>query len=239
MSEMSSRSQLLIQESGIEKLRNACVLVVGVGGVGSFAIEALARCNVGKIIIVDKDVVSISNLNRQIHASYETIDVSKTMAMKNRINSYNKDCEVVCINEFFDENSTFINDYKIDFCIDAIDTISSKFALIKKCYENNIKIISCMGMGNRLDSSKIIITTLDKTEYDPLARALRNIVKKNRFNHKIHVVTSTEIPFKQKEVMDENATILKDRIPPSSMIFTPSTAGITCASYVVRNILKQ
>ena len=96
-----------------------------------------------------------------------------------------------------------------------------------------------MGMGNRLDSSKIIITTLDKTEYDPLAKALRKIVKQQRFNYKINVVTSTEIPFKQRVVMDDKAKILKDKIPPSSMIFTPSVAGITCASYAVKKILDK
>lgn len=235
--EQYQRIELLIGKQGLERLRKACVLVVGCGGVGSYAVEALARSGVGKVVVVDKDVVSLSNLNRQIMATYETVGKDKTLMMKKRVESY-ADCEIICVNKFFDERCGDLL-VDVDYVIDAIDTMTCKIELIKMCHEHKVPFVVCLGMANRLDPSMLEYTRLDKTSYDPVAKVMRQLVKKERINYRIPVIFSREIPIKQNVEVDENGKTMKDRIPPASMIFVPAAAGLLAASVAMRHLLDK
>ncbi len=239
MSEASQRIELLIKKEGLEALENSTVMIVGVGGVGSYAAEALARSRVGHLILVDKDAVEPSNLNRQIHSTLANLGKSKIQAMKERILSYNPECKVDLIETFFDQTSASLLDQDIDVVIDAIDTLSSKMDLIQACAYRKIPCISSLGMANRLDPTKVEITTLDKTSGDPLAKALRQLAKKRNYTRKIRVVFSSEVPIKQNTVVNQDGTTRKDRIPPASMVFVPAASGLACASWAMEQILKK
>ncbi len=239
MNEASKRLEYLIGNDSLNKLNEACVMVVGVGGVGGFAAEALARSFIGKLILIDMDTVAQSNLNRQIIALNSTLNKDKVEVMKERILQINPQCEVITYKCFYNEETHHVFEHKIDYVVDAIDILSSKMDLIEQCSQRGIPMISSLGMGNRLDPSQICVTTLDKTAYDPLAKALRQIVKKRRFNKKIRVVYSKEIPIKQHIIENEEGVTRKQVIPPSSSAFVPSAAGLLCASYVVRNLVKN
>lgn len=234
------RMELLIGEDKLALLQDACVMVVGVGGVGSYAAEALARCGIGTLILVDGDTVALSNLNRQIHATYETVGQSKTKVMKERIDTYRKDCTVIQKDIFYkEENNDILFDQPVDFVIDAIDTMSSKLSLIQYCKEHNIPFISSMGMANRLDPTKITICDLMKTSYDPVAKIMRNLVRRHRIKGRIPVVYSSEQPTVQTKIVNENGVTRKQKMPPASSPFVPSAAGLACASYAVRTILDN
>lgn len=239
MSEASERIELLIKKEGLEALRNSTVMIVGVGGVGSYAAEALARSFVGHLILVDKDVVESSNLNRQMQATHRTLGTPKVQAMKDRIHSYNPDCKVDMIESFYDASMNGLLDQKIDVVIDAIDTLSAKMDLIQACAWRKIPCISSLGMANRLDPTKVEITTLDKSTGDPLAKALRQLAKKRNYTRKIHVVFSSETPIKQNVVIHPDGTTRKDRIPPASMVFVPAASGLACASWAMSQILRS
>lgn len=233
------RMELLIGCEGIEKLQNATVLVIGVGGVGSYAAEALARCGVGKLILIDGDVVAPSNLNRQIHANYETIGKSKTQVMKERILTYRKDCEVIRYDMFYDaDKNEEVFQTSIDFVVDAIDTMTSKLALIQYCLQHNIAFLSSMGMANRMDPTKLEICDLMKTSYDPVAKIMRNMVRKARIKGKIPVVYSSEHPSVQHVIVNEDGKTRKQKMPPASSPFVPSAAGLAIASYAVKKIVE-
>ena len=233
------RLELLIQEKGIQILRDSCVLVMGLGGVGGNAVESLARSGVGKLILVDGDVIQESNINRQLIATIHTIGLDKVRAMKDRILEINPECDVITHKEFFDESKKILINDELDFVIDAIDTISSKLDLIEICKEKKIPFISCLGMANRFDPSKLKITRLDKTENDPFAKALRTAARKRGMDLKIPVVFSEEIPMKQNKVVNEEGETRKEMIPPGSTAFVPPAAGLLCASYVVRTLLSK
>lgn len=234
------RMELLIGEDKLALLQDACVMVIGVGGVGSYAAEALARCGIGTLILVDGDTVALSNLNRQIHATYETVGQSKTKVMKERINTYRKDCTVIQKDIFYkEENNDVLFDQPVDFVIDAIDTMSSKLSLIQYCKEHNIPFISSMGMANRLDPTKITICDLMKTSYDPVAKIMRNLVRRHRIKGRIPVVYSSEQPTVQTKIVNENGITRKQKMPPASSPFVPSAAGLACASYAVQTILDN
>ena len=238
--EALKRVALLIGEEGLEKLKRSAVLIVGVGGVGSYAAEALARSGIGKLILVDADQVALSNLNRQIMANEKTIGMDKCEAMKERILSYHKECEVICIHRFFDGDcEDFLDRFCPDYVIDAIDTVTSKMDLIQMCAYRKIPCISSLGMANRLDPSCLEVTTLDKTTMDPLAKALRQLAKKRNYTRKIRVVFSKEQPIKQNKMEDINGKTRKEMIPPSSMIFVPAAAGLLLGSFVTKEILKK
>lgn len=234
------RMELLIQKEGLEKLKHAVVMIVGVGGVGSYAAEALARCGIGTLVLVDGDTVAISNLNRQIHATYATLQQSKTKVMKERIETYRKDCNVVCYDLFYNASQNdVLFSQPVDFVIDAIDTMSSKLELIQYCLSHKIPFISSMGMANRMDPTKVEITELMKTNYDPVAKIMRTMVRKNKIKGKIPVLFSTEQPTTQTIIVNEEGTTRKQKMPPASSPFVPSAAGLAAASYAVRNILNR
>jgi len=214
-----TRVEMLIGKSGLAKLANSTVLVLGLGGVGSFACESLARSGVKKLIIVDKDVVDVTNINRQILATKENIGLSKVDEMEKRINLISN-AEVVKIESFVDE-------------------ITSKFYIQKQARKKRIFCISSMGMGNRFDPTKIQYTKLSKTSYDPLAKALRNLAKKEGFNYDFKVVSSSEAPKKQKTVVNEGKQTRKETYPISSMVFVPATAGLIMASKVMDYLITK
>lgn len=240
MSERFLRNELYFGKDKIDKFKNIKVCVVGLGGVGGYAVEALARIGVEDFVIVDKDTVDITNLNRQIIALESTIGKNKCEVIKQRIMDINHNARVKEYPVFLNkDNMDIILNEHVDYVVDAIDTISCKWELIKLCLDNNVKFISSMGMGNREDLTKISITTLDKTNYDPVAKKLRELARKeNRSKEmkKINVVFSSEIPKKQKNIVNDEGETMKDVIPPSSIIFTPSVAGLLCAYYVCRDV---
>ena len=233
------RMELLIGEENLNKLQNSSVMVVGIGGVGSYVCEALARSGVKKLILVDGDCVALSNLNRQIHATYDTLNQSKTQVMKERILTYRNDCEVICFDLFYkEEENERLFSQPVDFVVDAIDTMSSKLSLIKYCLAHKIPFISSMGMANRMDPTKIEITELSKTSYDPVAKIIRQLVRKEKIKGKIPVVWSSEQPSVQTRIINENGVTRKQKMPPASSPFVPSAAGLAIASYEVKKLIE-
>lgn len=215
---------------GLEKvslLQDKSVLILGCGGVGGYVCEALARSGIGTIILVDYDVVCESNINRQIVALRSTIGRKKVEVLAERVNDINENCRVIVVDEFIN-NDNFLNlfQFNIDYFVDACDTVLVKKLVIKECLKRNIKFISCMGTGNKLDPSKLEITDIRKTVNDPLARILRKFVKNEKINKKIMVLSSKELPIKTG-----------NRVPGSSA-FVPSSAGLLIASYIVRDFIK-
>ena len=188
------RTELLVGEEGIEKLKNSKVIVFGIGGVGSFVVEALTRAGVGNLVLVDNDTVCISNLNRQIHATTKTVDMVKVEAMKERIKLINPECKVEAKQVFVTaENIPDLITDDIDYVVDAIDTVTSKLALAEYCYKNEIKIMSSMGTGNKLDPTMFQVSDVYKTKVCPLAKVMRYELKK-RGVKKLKVVYSEEMP---------------------------------------------
>lgn len=234
------RMELLIGHTGLQKLHSARVMVVGIGGVGSYAAEAIARSGVGSVVLVDGDTIALSNLNRQLHANYQTIGRKKPDVMKERIETYRQDCKVECIDVFYSEQkNALLFKNPVHFVVDAIDTMTSKLALIKYCKENDIPFISCMGMANRMDPTKVICCDLMKTSYDPVAKIMRNLIRKNAIKGNIPVVYSSEHPTIQTKIINEEGGTRKQKMPPASSPFVPSAAGLVCASYVITKLLKE
>lgn len=244
MSKRFLRNELYYGKELCEKLKKIKVCVVGLGGVGGYAVESLARLGVENFVIIDKDSVDITNINRQIIALTSTIGKEKVKVIKERILDINPSAKVKEHCAFLNkDNLNIILDEKVDYVIDAIDTITVKWELMKLCLDNNIEFVSSMGMGNREDLTKICITTLDKTSYDPVAKKLREFVRKdNRSNDmkKINVVFSSELPKKQTKIIEREGKTMKEVLPPSSVIFSPSVAGMLCAKYVcIKEGLQQ
>ena len=230
MSEQFSRTELLIGKDGIEKLQNSKIAVFGIGGVGSYVVEGLVRASIGSFILVDNDTVSLSNLNRQIIATKETVGKSKVEVAKDRILSINPEAKVEIYNEFFMPDSPEIIDNSVDYIIDAIDTVTAKIELIVRANKLNIPIISCMGTGNKVDPTKFEITDIYKTSVCPLAKVMRKELK-NRGIKKLKVLYSKEEPIKINN--DEGKRV------PGSISFVPSVAGLIIAGEVIKDIIKQ
>ncbi len=234
-----SRIELNYGKSMLEKLSNSTIVVIGIGGVGGFCVEALARSSVGRLIIIDKDDVDITNINRQIIALDNTIGKSKVEVMKDRIKLINDKCEVIAIKDFYSSlMDNKILEFKPDFVVDACDTISSKFDIIKFCLTHKIKFVCAMGAANKVRPEKFVISKLEKTNYDPIARILRKKVKDERVKGIIPVVYSEEIPQKSKLINEQGKT-RKEKYPPASNAFTPSVSGLLCASFVINSIVED
>lgn len=211
-------------EDNFNKIKNKTVLVVGLGGVGGYATEALVRSGISNIIIIDYDKVDISNLNRQIITNHDNIGKYKVDVMKERIKLINPECNVIIHNTFLDKDSiNILDNYKIDYIVDACDSVQAKKLLIDYSINKDIKLIASMGTANKLDPTKLEILDIRKTSYDPLAKILRKYVMDKKTNKKIMVVSSTEVP------------VRKDML--SSLIFVPATAGLLCANYVIKDII--
>ena len=234
MKEFYSRTEMLLSEEGVEKLKNSCVAVFGVGGVGGYAVEALSRAGVGEIHLVDSDRVSVSNINRQIIATHNTVGQYKTEAMRERILSINPESKVVCHSLFFDESTKTEFDFtKYSYVIDAIDSLSAKVELIATATEAGVGIISAMGAGNKLDPTQFEVSDISKTTVCPLARAVRIALRKRGINH-LKVVYSKESPVIPPEVSDG----VKKRVP-GSISFVPSVMGLILAGEVIKDIAKN
>ncbi|MBM7691878.1 tRNA A37 threonylcarbamoyladenosine dehydratase [Peribacillus deserti] len=240
-----SRNELAIGKEGLDTLKNTTAAVLGIGGVGSFAAEALARSGVGRLILVDKDDVDITNINRQNIAFLSTVGKFKADLMKERIKDINPECEVISLKMFYTEETyeEFFS-YGLDYVIDASDTISYKIHLMKECLNRNIKIISSMGAANKMDPTRFQIADISKTHTDPLAKVIRTRLKKEGIKKGIPVIFSDESPIVireevRKEVGNDKAPIRKAQMPPSSNAFVPSVAGLIAASWVIRDIVRD
>ncbi|MGE5703939.1 MAG: ThiF family adenylyltransferase [Clostridia bacterium] len=239
-----SRCELAMGPEGLEKMKNSTVAVLGIGGVGSFTVEALARTGIGKLILIDKDVVDITNINRQIHANLHTIGQQKAELMKERVATINPECEVVTMQMFYDESTApQLFAHKIDYIVDAMDTVSAKLHVIVEAKQRKIPIISSMGAANKMDPTRFEVADISQTSYDPIAKVLRRELKKHRIYKGVKVVYSKEIPVTiRTEVRDQivsnpDSPIRKVRQPPASNAFVPSVAGLILASVVVRDLI--
>ena len=214
----------LIGKDNFKKIQNAKILLVGIGGVGGFAFEGLIRSGFQNITIIDKDKVDITNLNRQIITNSKNIGISKVKVAKKRCLEINKDIKIKALETFLDKDNINNLEKDFDYIIDACDTLNTKLELIRFANQNKIKIISAMGMGNRINATKITIKALDKTTNDPLAKKLRKLVKDNHLNSKIPVVCSEEVPIKKGKV--------------DSLITLPGIAGLLITNYILNDIIK-
>ena len=224
------RSEMLFGKRGMEKLFSSRVAVFGVGGVGGYAVEALARAGIGTLCLVDNDVVNLSNLNRQIIATHATLGMYKTKAAEQRIKEINPNCTVQTREMFvLPENINEFDFSSFDYIIDAVDTVSAKIAVIVKATEENIPVISCMGAGNKTDPTKFVVTDIYSTSVCPLARVMRTELRK-RGIQSLKVVYSTEPPFKP------DTPTGKGKPTPASNSFVPAVAGLIAAGEVIRNL---
>ncbi len=236
-----SRTELLIGKDGLKKLKNAKVAVFGIGGVGSFVVEALVRAGIGNFILVDNDKVSITNLNRQIIATRKTIGKYKVDVMKERILEINPEAKVEIYKEFYMPNSeSNILNPTINYVVDAIDTVTAKIELVMNCNNLNIPIISAMGTGNKLDPTKLIVTDIYKTNVCPLAKVMRKELRKRGIS-KLKVVYSTEEPIKPETILEDNFDSVKEKSKqvPGSISYVPSVAGLIIAGEIIKDIIKK
>ncbi|MBD3612110.1 MAG: tRNA threonylcarbamoyladenosine dehydratase [Hydrogenovibrio crunogenus] len=237
MSPLFERSLLVFEEQGIKQLQNSHVLVAGVGGVGGFVIEALARAGVGKMTIVDHDSVSPSNLNRQIIALESTLGQNKAEVMKQRIYDINPACEVVTIQSFLkpdDMNELLADDF--NYVVDAIDSLNCKVALVATAYQRGLKVVSSMGAGRRIDPSKILIEDISKTHTCGLARNMRQRLKKQRIAKGVPVIFSTELP-KAPGPMEEIEGA-RGRVVNGTASYMPGIFGLMLAGLVIQDLAK-
>lgn len=236
MKEETIRTAMLIGEENLNKLKNARVLVLGLGGVGSYVVEALARAGAGALTLADGDTVSPSNINRQLFALHSTVGMKKTEVARQRVLDIAPDCKVNVFPEFITpDNIERLFDAEYDFCADAIDDTWAKTAVAVKCKEKNIPLIAAMGTGCKMSSQNFRITDIGKTEYCPLCRTMRKKYREAGLD-KVTVVYSPDPPVKpgaEFAFLAENG-----RIPPSSISFVPSRAGLLMAEYIVTSLCE-
>ena len=246
-----SRTEILLGKEAVEKLKNKRVMVFGVGGVGGYVCEVLARTGVGSIDLVDNDTVNESNINRQIIATRKTIGRYKVDVMAERINDINPECRVNAHRMFFlPENSHEFDFRDYDYVVDAVDTVTAKIQIIAACNEAGTPVLSSMGAGNKLDPTKFQVADIYKTSIDPLARVMRHELKKRGIK-KLKVVFSTELPVKPKgnveKSPDESETSAYHdaasgafkKAPPGSVAFVPSVAGMIIGGEVIKDLIKD
>ena len=221
---MFERTISLIGNDNFNKIKEKTVLIVGLGGVGGYATEALVRSGIHNIILIDHDKVDITNINRQIISTNNNVGNDKVDEFKKRILEINPNCNVTIHKLFLDRNNySILDDYQIDYIIDCCDSVDTKKLLIDYSINKNIKLISSMGTANKIDPTKLAITDIRKTSYDPLAKILRKYVNDLKTNKKIMVVSSIEQPIKRENL--------------STLIFVPASAGLLCANYVIKDII--
>lgn len=233
-----SRAELLLGWEGLAKLSAATVAVFGVGGVGAFVVEGLARAGVGNLVLVDNDVVSLTNINRQLHSLTSTIGQQKTELMRQRVLDINPAAQVTVINDFYlpdHADRFFIGSY--DYVVDAIDTVAGKVSLAVECQKRHLPLIASMGAGNKLDPTRFRVADIYKTSVDPLARVMRRKLKAQGVK-KLKVVYSDEEP--RQVILPADAIVEQKgtagRTAPGSISFVPSVAGLIIASEVVKDL---
>ena len=224
---MFERVEKLIGRENLNKIKNKTVAVIGLGGVGGYAVESLIRSGIEKIILVDYDTIDITNLNRQIITNQTNVTKYKTEEMKKRIQSINPNCQVITITKKLElENIEELFQHHFDYLIDACDTLIIKQELIRRCLKEKIPFISSMGTGNKLEPSKLEITDIQKTSYDPIAKKIRKYLNTNHIKGKVPVVYSKEQRSK-----------FQGSIP--SMMFVPATSGLLCANFIIKDIISS
>lgn len=240
MDQEMARTQMLLGEDNLERLKKARVVLLGLGGVGGHCFEALVRGGLGRLDVVDGDIFTMSNLNRQLLATYENIGTSKVAAAVKRAGSINRHCRVVPHETFLTaDNLEEILGERPDYVIDAIDTVTTKLEVIAYCKARGIPVISSMGTGNKLDPSKLVVTDLSKTIMCPLSKVMRRELRK-RGIRSVQVVASTEKPLKPLEVTEDGLEIqskLRKRSTPGSNSFVPPAAGLLLAATVLRALV--
>lgn len=230
-----SRTELLIGEPAIKKLKDSKVAVFGVGGVGSYTVEALARSGVGRIVMIDNDVVSLTNINRQLPATTKTVGQPKVKAMKDRILEINPKCEVTIFEKVYlpeTAEELLADDY--DYIVDAVDMVTAKLDLIVQANKRGIPIISAMGAGNKMDPTKFEVADIYETSVCPLAKVMRKELRRRNIES-LKVVYSKEVPI--KPLGSEESTDMRKQIP-GSVAFVPSVSGLIIASEVIKDIIE-
>lgn len=220
-----NRLEILIGHDDIQTLTKKSVFILGIGGVGGYVCEALARSGVGRLVLVDSDIIDVTNINRQIIALHSTVGRKKVEVMKERILDINPDCEVEAYDMFLDNDLSLLDKVDVDFVVDCCDTVSTKKNIISYCTSKNISFLTCLGTAKKFNPSLLEITDLSKTYNDPLARILRKYVKDSHIISKIPVCFSSELPVDVKEL--------------GSTAFVPSSAGLLIASYVIQYLLQN
>jgi tRNA A37 threonylcarbamoyladenosine dehydratase len=239
MTDWLQRSELLIKQEGLEKLKNASVLVVGLGGVGSFAAEFLARAGVGNMTIIDGDIVDITNINRQLPALHSTIGKDKVEIVAERILDINPEINLVKMNEFLspERMEEILENTRFDYVLDCIDSVSPKLALIKACRRKKIKIVSSMGAGGKTDPSKVLVRDLSKTNNCYLAKQIRKRLKKEGITKGFRCVFSTEIQKEESLKLTDGSNFKKSFY--GTISFMPALFGLNAAAEVINYLLKE
>lgn len=233
------RTELLVKDEGIKALQNAKVLVVGLGGVGSFAAEFLARSGIGTMTIVDGDTVDITNINRQLPALRSTVGKHKVELVSERLSDINPDLKLTPINEFLspDRMAEILDETKFDYVLDCIDSVSPKVALIIAAKRRKIKIVSAMGAGGKTDPSKVLVRDISKTQEDHLARQVRKRLKKEKIDKGIRCVFSNEIQDEESLKMTDGSNFKRSFYGTISYI--PAIFGLYLAAEVINHIIKK
>lgn len=232
------RTELLIKKEGIEKLNQSHVLVIGMGGVGSYAAEFIARVGVGKMTIIDGDVVDTTNRNRQLHALSSTVGLSKVELMAKRIKDINPDIQLIAINEFITpERALEILEADFDYVVECIDSLTPKLYIIQKALERGLRIISSMGAGGKIDASKVKVTKLSKTRDCPLAKYVRKRLRKMGVKKDLRVVYSSEIPDKSSLKYTDGSNFKRSFYGTISYI--PALFGLMAANKVIMDLIKK
>lgn len=228
-----SRTQLLIGDEGIQKLQNSRVAVFGIGGVGGYTVEALVRSGIGTLDLIDNDTVCLTNLNRQIIATHKTLNQNKVDAAKERALEINPNIKINTYNTFYNKETQNLFEFsKYDYIVDAIDTVEGKLSLIENAKQYGIPIICAMGAGNKMDPTKFQVADISKTTVCPLARVIRNELKKRHIK-KVKVVFSTETPLKPQKTEEQS---YKKTIPGSNA-FVPPVVGLIIAGEVIKDLI--
>lgn len=238
MEEQFVRTGMLLGEDGVERLKRAKVLVFGIGGVGGFTVEALARAGVGHFLLVDKDKVSVSNINRQIIATWDTVGQDKTQAMKARVLSINPQAQVerkVCF--YLPENADEFQFSEYDYIVDAVDTVTAKLEIITRANRIGVPVISCMGAGNKLDPTKFAVADIYQTSVCPLARVMRRELKKRGVESCKVVYSTEEAQSPLTELLSEEEKAQR-RAVPGSLSFVPSVEGLIAAGEVIKDLCR-
>ena len=242
-----SRTEQLIGEEAIQRLYKSTVAIFGIGGVGTYTVEALARSGVGKFILIDDDLICETNINRQIHATMETVGRAKVEVMKERVLQINPDAQVEIKQVFYLPNTEGF-DWNYDYVVDAVDTVTAKIDIISQCKSKNIRVISAMGAGNKIDASKFEVADISKTSICPLAKVMRKELKKRNIE-KVKVVYSKEAPMKAKDPLEAckkgcicpsgaDRKCVERRQVPASMAHVVATLGMIIAGEVIKDITE-
>lgn len=233
------RTELLIKDEGVEKLQKANLLIVGLGGVGSFAAEFLARAGVGKMTIVDGDTVDLTNINRQLPALKSTLGKAKVEVVAERLLDINPDLELTQLNQFLnpEDMETIFDNHQYDYVLDCIDSVSPKVTLILNARRRKVKIVSCMGAGGKMDPSKVIVRDIHKTQSCHLAKQVRKRLKKENIDKGIRCVFSTEIQDEESLKMTDGSNFKRSFYGTISYI--PAIFGLYAASEVINYLIKK